>query len=287
MKHGVLNGCRGAACAAMVASAVLPAVAQLGAGAETNTVYQTGIVTNNAWSRDVVTERWSGGEPELMDRQGAFVSTADMSALEVSSANAHKVAAAWSDGFNTGTNMLAEAMVDAPTNGTFFKLCFPLIPSSTRRSVDIFVVSNTYDAVRNRDCLWIYVSRDLPMKPIVRVPYVWESGFSTNYAVGAFTVQDVPQSHWTNTVSITRFGETYAKCHRCWFTRPAELAGIPIFMNRHGSFGGRDGSGMDWGSIAVLVDNQLTYTGSITNAAEGTVATFENGAFLGITHIGE
>ena len=274
--------------AALAAVAALPAFAQLGANVETNAIYQTEVIENDAWTRAIVTEVLGpDAAPELKDRMGAFVSAQNLAALGVSAANAHRVAAAWKRGFEQGTNMLAEAMSHAVNTGTLFKLCYPLIPSATRRSVDIFVVSNEYDSVRNRDCLWLYVSRDLPMKPIARVPYVWDGGWATNYVVGTFAPNDVPGAHWTNTVNVARFGQTYERCHRCWFVRPAALKDTPIFTARHGSFGGRNGDGMEWGSIAVQVDGTPAYTGAITNAAAGTVAVFSNGGFIGITQIGE
>ena len=194
---------------------------------------------------------------------------------------------AHSSGFAKGTNVLSEAMSSyVARGGTFMKITYPLVPSSTRRNVDVFVVSNTYDSVRNRDCLWLYFSRELPMKPSMSLPYVSESGFTTNRVAGTFSVQDVAGSHWTNAVTITRFRDgldnpiAYEKCHPCWFSRPAALRGVPIFLYRHGSFGSRE-SGLEWGSLAVTVDGTPTITGEVTNAVEGTVAVFSNGGFTG------
>ena len=189
--------------------------------------------------------------------------------------------------------MLTEAMSQyVSSGGTFVKLTYPLVPSSTRRSVDVFVVSNTYDSVRNRDCLWLYFSRELPMKPSMSLPYVSESGFTTNRVAGTFSVHDVAGSHWTNSVTITRFRDglgnpiAYERCHPCWFVRPAALQGVPVFLYRHGSFGSRE-SGLEWGSLAVTVDGTPTITGEVTNAVEGTVAVFSNGGFTGTYRLEE
>lgn len=276
------------ATAAGAAAMTTPLVsyAQLGADrVVTNKVYQTTAITNEAWARRIVSELRSGDDATLRDLSGRFASAAHLRALGVSMEHAHEVAEAWMQGFASGTNMLAAAMSQAPTNGILMQLTYPLEPSSVRRSVDIFVVSNEYDSARNRDCLWIYFSRVLPMKPVMSVPYIWESGFSTNRATGAFHVSDIPSSHWTNTVDIVRFGQTYAECHPCWFPRPAALADTPVFLARHGRFGGTEG--IEWGSIAVTVDGAPTYTGAVTNLAADTAIVFSNGGYVGTIQLEE
>ena len=282
-----LKGWLSAALFAAIVAAPSLASAQLGATAGTNIVYAMTVVTNNAWGRSVVTELLTTHGVELLDRREAFVSAANLAALGVSVKDAHRVSDAWMRGFAQGTNVLSEAMSNyVARGGTFMKITYPLVPSSTRRSVDVFVVSNTYDSVRNRDCLWLYFSRELPMKPSMSLPYVSESGFTTNRVAGTFSVPDVAGSHWTNAVTITRFRDgldnpiAYEKCHPCWFSRPAALRGVPIFLYRHGSFGSRE-SGLEWGSLAVTVDGTPTITGEVTNAVEGTVAVFSNGGFTG------
>jgi len=258
--------------------------------ATTNRVYQSGEITNEAWARHLVTEfLGEDSPPELKDRMGKFVSTANIAALHVSADGAREIAEAWMRGFSIGTQELARAMGDAPSSGVWVKMCYPLEPSATRRSVDIFVVSNDYDSVRNRDELYVYVSRDLPMKPVVQIPYVSESGFTTNLVRGYTTVSDVPQSHWTNTVTVSRFGQEYRNCHRVWFTRPASLKDCPVFLHRHGVFGSR-AAGFEWGSVAVTVtlpggSSTLTFTGTVTNLAEGVVSKWVNGGFVGLAEL--
>jgi hypothetical protein len=258
--------------------------------ATTNRIYQSDEITNEAWAKHLITEFiGEDGPPELKDRLGKFVSTANLAALHVSADGAREVAEAWMQGFSLGTQALAQAMGDAPTSGVWVKMCYPLEPSATRRSVDIFVVSNNYDSVRNRDELYVYVSRDLPMKPTVQIPYISESGFTTNLVRGYTTVSDVPHSHWTNTVTVSRFGQVYQNCHRMWFTRPASLKDCPVFLHRHGVFGSR-ATGFEWGSVAVTVTlpgepPTLTYTGAITNLAEGVVSKWSNGGFVGLVEL--
>lgn len=258
--------------------------------ATTNRVYQSEEITNEAWVNHLVTEFvGEDGPPELRDRMGRFVSMANLATLQVSVDGAREVAEAWMQGFSLGTQMLAQAMLDAPTNGVWVKMCHPLEPSAARRSVDIFVVSNSYDSARNRDEFYVYVSRDLPMKPVMQIPYISESGFTTNLVRGYSTVPDVPHSHWTNTVTVGRFGQVYRDCHRVWFTRPASLRDCPVFLHRHGVFGSR-ATGFEWGSVAVTVTlpgepPAMTYTGTITNLAEGVVSRWSNGGFIGLAEL--
>lgn len=273
---------------------MIPILALAQSRGATNVVYEMQVITNNAWTRDVISELIGPeGIARLRDRKEAFVSAANLSALGVATEDAYKVAEAWQRGFAEGSAILANAMSNYVDNGgTFMKLMYPLIPSVMRRSVDIFVVSNTYDSARNRDCLWLYFSREMPMKPAMSMPYIYESGFTTNRVTGAFSVADVAGSHWTNTVSITRFRDylgnpiVYEKCHPCWFVRPVALQGVPIFLYRHGSFGSRE-RGLEWGSLAVNVDGTPTFTGEITNAVDGTVAVFSNGGFMGTYRLEE
>ena len=275
----------------MLALAPLIAFAQLGADrAATNRVFQSEEIVNEAWKKHIVTELLGeGARPELKDRMGAFVSAANLSALGVAAESAAEVAEAWMQGFGIGTQQLMQAVANSPTNGTWVKLCYPLEPSAARRCVDIFVVSNEYDSAKNRDEMWIYTSRELPMKPIVQIPYVSESGLTVEYVKGQATVNDVAGWGWTNTLDITRFGYTYAKCHRMWFVRPAALKDVPVFLNRHGSFGVKD-VGFEWGSIFVTVTlpGQLpvmTYTGEITNSEGTVISVWKNGGFKGFKDV--
>ena len=60
--------------AALAAVAALPAFAQLGASVETNAIYQTEVIENDAWTRAIVTEVLGpDAAPELKDRMGVRV----------------------------------------------------------------------------------------------------------------------------------------------------------------------------------------------------------------------
>lgn len=258
------------------------AQAQTVSSIETNRVYYSQSITNNAWVKHIITEFWNGNvAPELKDKAGVFVSAANLAALGVAVEDSKRVYESWMRGFERGCEELSSKIGQSPDHGAFLKLMFPLIPDATRKSVDIFVVSNTYDTVRNRDVLWIYCNRELPMKPVVEVPYIYESGFTTNRVVGTFSPPDVPKAHWTNTVTVSRFGHVYRDCRVLYVNRPANLASYPCNLNRHGRWG-RKGEGFDWGSIGVTVDGVPTLTCELTNTVQNKVAVFNNGGIVEI-----
>ena len=270
--------------ATLTLAALVSAVsfAQLTAGIETNVVYESQIITNNAWMKHLVTELIENGKaPELKDRAKAFVSAANLAAMKVAVEDSKRVYDAWIRGFEQGCEELRSKIGQSPTSGMFLKLMFPYVPDSTRKTVDIFVVSNHYDTVKNRDVMWIYCNRELPMEPIVEIPYVYESGFTTNRVVGTFEPKDVAKAHWTNTVTISRFGYEYKNCHVLYANRPANLANYPCRLNRNGLWG-KTGGGFDWGMIGVTVEGVPTLTAELTNTVQNKVVVFSNGGFTGI-----
>lgn len=246
-----------------------------GDGADTSHVFVSPVLWayggGNLWTLTYDYWAYGGGWQCYPDMAMHFAGGAD--ALSMTDSDAGGVVRA------ERTRGPDEVISGPPTNGVMLKLVFPLAPlAMLRRDGGIFVVSNAYDAAQNRDELYVFFNADPPMKPIIRAPYVHGSGSVTNWAVGRFTVGDVPDSHWTNAVDVTRFGRTYAKCRRCWFDRPEALRGEAVMLNRHVRFGGADG--IEWGSIAVKVLGRMSFTGEVTNAAEGVVATFSNGAYM-------
>lgn len=264
--------------------AVLPAVAQSTVAVGTNKVYMSGVVTNRTWTKHVITEFIEGGAaPVLKDKAGKFVSAANLTALGLAVEDSGKVYDAWIEGFRRGCEELSSKIGQTPTSGAFLKFVFPLVPDATRRSVDIFVVSNEYDVAKNRDRMWIYCNRELPMEPVVEVPYVYESGFTTNRVKGTFSPSDVSGAHWTNTVTVTRFGHTYRDCRVLYATRPADLANYPCRLNRHGKWG-RTGDGFEWGSVGVTVNGIPTLTAELTNTVQNKVMVFTNGGLTGIVN---
>lgn len=269
------------ALAMLTALASLTAGAQLTASVTTNTTYVSSVVTNRAWAKHIVTEFLSGNNPpELKDLARKFVSTMDLEALGIAVEESSKVYDAWMRGFADGCRQLEDVIGRSPTHGMFLQLLFPLVPSTTRKSVDIFVVSNAYDSAKHRDIMWVYCSRELPLVPVTEVPYIWESGFTTNRVRGTYSPSDVAGAHWTNTVNLVAYGNDYPKCHILYVDRPAALRNVPCRLNPHGLWGHRQ-FGFDWGPVTVTVEGSPTLTGPVTNDVLGIVRTFSNGGLVG------
>lgn len=245
------------------------------------------VHTNYSWEKNVVTETADG---QLRDKQGALASAADAAAQAETVKNVGNVANAWRIGFSNGVASVAATLADIPKNGRFIRLEFPLIPQTSRK-FDIFVASNSYNSVANEDVMWIYFGQSFTNPPTMTVPYVYESGMTTQRVVGAWKKAGTTD-HFTNVVNITRTisGEhvTYP-CHKMYVKRPDALANVPCNLNPHGVWGTPEGITFGSYLLNVIVDGTSypTWTGQITNTTEGVIAIFDNGAFLGTVPIQE
>ena len=92
---------------AFFATVSLVASAQLTAGSETNKIYQSQVITNNAWVKHIVSEFiGKNGETELKDKAGAFVSEANLAAMKVAVEDSKRVYDAWIRGVEQGCEEL-------------------------------------------------------------------------------------------------------------------------------------------------------------------------------------
>lgn len=260
----------------LAALAVLPlaALAQTVASAfDTNLVYTSGVVTNRAWVRHVVTA--TGRDfATLRDKMGTFASAADVAALHETTEHLGEIEAAWSNGFARGHADLQSRLSQTPTNGIMVGLQFPPPSDASRRALEMYVVGTTYEG--GYDYFLVNFSRPLSVKPNIEVPYVWNGGFTTNRVAGTW---DFDTFRWTNVVSLAQNGIAYTNVHTLRVERPAALAGVPCNLNPHGLFG-RRGTGVTWGNIVLTVNGRPTYSGTLTNAAAGTFMHVYNGAIL-------
>lgn len=268
----------------MVLAVLAPfaAFAQLGADRGSVIVESvSNVQTNWSFGKDIVTETEDGG---LMDRRKVLVSAADAAAEAETAESVGRVSKAWAEGFARGTNELHAALYNLPTNGILVGLRFPLIPQTSRR-FDIYVASNHYDSVAHRDELYVYFGQSFTNPPTMTVPYVWNSGMTTQRVAGVWTragTSDRYTNVW-NVVEQLKAGPVTYPCHRLFVLRPPDLWGLPLNLNPHGRWGGPDG--VAFGSYLLTVGGRPTFTGTVTNLEEGVVATFDNGAFVGLEPI--
>lgn len=269
------------------ALAAASASAQLGAGGSTIIESVTGVHTNFSWVKDVVTETADGA---LMDMQGVLATVADTEAETYTSERLGRIAGAWSKGFSEGAEALSATLSNVPRTGRFVELRFPVLPQ-TSRPFDIYVASNHYDSASNEDTLYVYFGQSFTNAPKLTVPYVWESGMTTQRVNGTWNKSGTTD-HWTNTydVAVERrsTAAVHYPCHRLHVKRPTALRGVPLNLDPHGVWGGPDGVAFGSTMLTVTMDVDglyTTYTGPVTNSEAGVVAWFDNGAFMGTTQI--
>ena len=263
------------------------AFAQLGADRSVVAESVSNVHTNYSWAKNVIMETEDGA---LRDKRHALATSANAAAQQTTADQVGRVAQAWRQGFSNGVESLSASLSNVPRTGRFIGLKFPLLPQ-TSRTFDIHVVSNRYNSTTHEDELWIYFGQSFTNAPTITVPYVYESGLTTNRVAGSWKKAGT-SAHFTNTVDLTVARASgpdivYPKCHKLFVPRPAELRGVPCNLNPNGVWGGPTGVAFGSYLLTVTVSGTTypTYTGPVTNQAAGVVALFDNGAFLGTVPI--
>lgn len=264
------------------------AFAQLGADRSVVAESISNVHTNYSWRKNVVMETEDGG---LVEKQGVLATVADTAAQKETAESVGRVAAAWRRGFSNGVETLSASLSNVPRTGRFIGLKFPLIPQSSR-PFDIYVASNHYNAVTHEDELYVHFGQSFSNSPSMTVPYVYESGMTTQRVPGVWRKAGTA-NHFTNVYSVVLHRSNAVDiaytCHKLFVPRPAALWGVPCNLDPHGRWGGPEG--VAFGSYLLTV-TQLgvtypTFSGSVTNVEAGVVALFDNGAFLGTIPIEE
>ena len=276
------------AAALLAASTALDATAQgitLGASTKTNVTYTSQSKENRARIRHLVLER---GDGALFDKTGTFAEAADIAALHEVTEHISEIEDAWSEGFARGYAELQSALANLPTNGVTLGLRFPLNPEGRDR-LDIYVATNYYDRTNNQDHLWVWFSKEVALKPTMVIPYIYNGGFTTNRVTGTW-------KNWGNSNEVmtvrSKVGDqdfVYTGCKELIVQRPPEIQGVLADLNPHGRFGsGQDG--VNWGSMILSLNGNITHTGEITNTlitATHPVPTYiktNNGGIVGTTN---
>ena len=274
-----------AALAAALAATTADAQGLLGASSKTNVTYTSQSKENRARVKHLVLER---GDGSLHDKTGTFAEAADIAALHEVTEHIDEIEDAWSEGFARGYAELQSALANLPTNGITLGLRFPLDPEGRDR-LDIYVATNYYDRTKNQDHLWVWFSKEVALKPTMVVPYIYNGGFTTNRVTGTW-------KNWGNSNEVMTVRSTvgdqdfvYTGCKELIVQRPPEIQGVLADLNPHGRFGsGHDG--VNWGSMILSLNGNITHTGEITNTlitATHPVPTYiktNNGGIVGTTN---
>ena len=227
--------------AAIIAAAVLIPSALFAQDRAAEIVYNSAVVTNRAWRRDVVMRHEPTGE--IFNDSGKVGDAANAAMVEA-------------------LQTLDGAREDAATNAV--ALALVLVPETSRTNLTAYVVKTETDGVT--DTQWVWFNRKIDLEPNRYVVYQTHDRAATN---------KVTWANWTNAVSVTQNGRTWQGCHVCTVTRPTWVQGAPCLDLPNDRLGGADG--FDFGDLLLTMGGQPLYTGLVTNGVTGAVLYFDNG----------
>ena len=265
---------------AVLSSMCLVSVAQDKSLGAVNYNYFSEVKDNPAWMKDVITAE-GDDFGTLKDRQGVLAPKQSAVALEIATSNLTEVAQAYSNGFERGIANLVDATNNIPKSGFTFGLVVPLVPSASRTAIEGFVVDTEYDSENNTDILTIHFTQSLAIEPVIEVPYVSDSGMTTNRVKGSFRTTDYAGSHWTNKTTrvLGPDGIEYDNCHKCYVRRPTTLQGMTAWFKTNVRWGSET-TGIDYGNIVHLAFGEPLFNGTLTNTVDNTYVVIKDGAIM-------
>lgn len=227
-------------------------------------VYNSTVVTNNAWRRHVVMRHEPSGE--IFNDRGRVGSAAEVSAANEVADGAAAMAEAANDSMTGQVARLEAAAGSASTNA--LALALVVRPETTRTNLTFYVVkTETSGAV---DTQWVWCSRDVALAPNRFVVYQTFGRCSTN----KFTWTD-----WSSKTNVTVNGRTWEGCRVGTVTRPDWAVGGSCLDLPNDRLGGP--YGFDFGDITITVRGRTPYTGFVTNRITGEVLYFDQGVYKG------
>ena len=200
-------------------------------------VYNSSVVTNNAWKRDVVMRHEPTGE--IYNDQGRVGSASEVAAANVAADGAADMAEAAHDSMTNQVRRLDVAAASASTNA--LALALVVRPETSRTNLTFYVV---------------------------KTETVYQ-GFG-QCVTNKFTWTD-----WSAATNVTVNGRTWQGCHRGTVTRPDWARGESCLDLPNDRLGGP--SGFDFGDLTVTVGGRVPFTGFVTNGITGEVLYFDQG----------
>ena len=226
--------------------------------------YNSGVVTNNAWRRDVVMRHEPTGE--IYNDQGRVGSASEVAAANVAADGAAEMAEAAHDSMTNQVRRLDEAAAGASTNA--LALALVVRPETSRTNITFYVVKTETDG--NVDTQWVWCNWSLDFAPNRFVVYQGFGYCSTN----KFTWTD-----WATTTNVTVTGRTWQCCHKGTVTRPDWARNESCLDIKNDRLGGP--SGFDFGDVTITVGGRTPFTGFVTNSITGDVLYFDQGFYKG------
>ena len=223
-------------------------------------VYNSSVVTNNAWKRDVVMRHEPTGE--IFNDQGMVGSASEVAAANVAADSAADNASAAHDSMTNAVRRLEEAGAGASTNALAIALV--VRPETTRTNLTFYVVKTESNGITDTQWVWCNWSIDFP--PNRFVVYQTFGQCSTN----KFEWDD-----WATVTNITVNGRTWNGCHKGHVTRPSWARSKSCLDLPNDTLGGP--SGFDFGDLTLTVGGRTPFTGFVTNNVSGEVLYFDQG----------
>lgn len=241
---------------------LLPAVAlaQLGADRSSSVAYNSSVVTNKAWERNVVMRHEPTGT--IYNDRGTVGSAAEVQAANVVADNAAEMADAAHTSMTNQVKRLEDAAGTASTNAVAVALI--VRPETTRTNLTFYVVKTETDGIV--DTQWVWCNWDIDFPPNRFVKYE---------TFGQTATQKFKWDDWSQKTNLTVNGRTWNGCHRGTVTRPTWAQGGSCLDCPNDRLGGP--SGFDFGDLTITVGGRTPYTGFVTNNLTGEVLYFDQG----------
>lgn len=240
---------------------VLLAAGLLGAGdTQTNVVSEVRVSTY--WHRRVVMRDEQG---VITNDGGLVADKAATAAIDEAADAAAEISDAALGSLNETRQKLKDASVNAATNAHMFAL--HIAPSTTSDNMVGYVVKT--ETVGGVDRQWVWYSHEIAVAPNRYVSYETYGLASTNKCNWV---------DWNSSTNVTVNGKTWAGCKVCTVQRPSWAVGKTCVDCPNEKWGGANG--MDFGDISVLVNNEATFSGTLTNKYDSAdVIYFDNGFY--------
>ena len=246
----------------LLAAIMLPAVAlaQLGADRSSSVAYNSNVITNRAWKRDVVMRHEPSGE--IYNDQGKVGSASEVAAANEVADSAADVASAAHDSMTNAVRRLDEAGASASTNALAIALV--VRPETTRTNLTFFVVKTESNGIVDTQWVWCNWAIDFP-----------PNRFLVYQTFGQCSTNKFEWDEWTTVTNLTVNGRTWNGCHKGHVTRPAWAQSKSCLDLPNDRLGGP--SGFDFGDLTLTVGWRTPFTGFVTNNVSGEVLYFDQG----------
>ncbi len=235
------------------------AVAQIEEAAITNEYIVSQTVRQNAWLGQPV---MAGEDGRVIDASGVLVEYAEAVAQSNTIARIGDISSNMVLSVRGAINYLCDHTNNIPDASLHIAL--EVVPRGSRSNLVALVIGEWVDG--DYDYQAVHYNRSLAVRPNRKVEY---------HHIGGVALADCEWVDWSASgISTNGFDGV----HICRIKRPAIVRGLPCKTDAIDTLGGDNG--FAFGALAVTVDDELTYTGMVTNRESGEVWAFDNGVLM-------